>query len=184
MRICAIALILAMMAGCSSMSDGAATQQKDLGEFATARVDFGIVVSDIDKAAAFYGKGLGLTEVEGFHVPADMAGDSGLSDYKPFSVRVFQAADDPNATRVKLMQFADAPGKPIDNSFISTTLGVSYLTIWVSDITTSVERAKKAGACPLAKGPILLPDNLAKGVYLALVRDPDGNIIELAGPKK
>ena len=38
-------------------------------------------------------------------------------------------------------------------------------------------RAKKAGVKPLPKG-------LPQGVYLTIVRDPDGNLIELLGPKK
>lgn len=155
----------------------------DLGQYGSMRVDFGIVVSDIDKSAEFYTRALGLVEVEGFDVPAKMGGDSGLSDYKPFHVRKFQVADDPNATQVKIMQFTDAPGQPIDNAFIHSSLGVSYLTFYVKDMTEAVERARRAGVEPIAKGPILLPESLAEGVYLALVRDPDGNLIEFVGPK-
>ena len=33
-------------------------------------------------------------------------------------------------------------------------------------------------------GPIELPKDLAPGMYLAVVRDPDGNMIEFVGPKK
>ena len=181
MRICVTAITLALLVGCSETTTKPG--RADLGAFSARRVDFGIVVSDIAKSATFYAEGLGLTEVEPFDVPATLGGDAGLSDDKPFHVRVFKVADDPDATQVKLMQFPDAPGKPIDNRFIHTTLGISYLTLFVSDITTSVERAKKAGACPLAKGPIPLPEGFPKGLYLAVVRDPDGNLIELVGPK-
>jgi hypothetical protein len=36
---------------------------------------------------------------------------------------------------------------------------------------------------PVAKSPIALPDHLAKGLHLTCVRDPDGNLIELIGPR-
>ena len=55
----------------------------------------------------------------------------------------------------------------------------SYLTIFVSDTTASVERAKKAGAVIVKK-----PYQLGGNNYLTLVKDPDGNIIEFVGPAK
>jgi lactoylglutathione lyase len=155
-----------------------------MSDFTYTRIDFGIVVSDIDKAAAFYTKGLGLVEVEGFDVPADMGGGSGLSDGKPFHVRIFKVADDENATQVKIMEFPGTPGKRVDNAFIHSAYGIRYLTLYVADVTAAIERARKAGAAPLAQGPVELPKALADGIYLAVVRDPDGNMIELVGPKK
>ena len=152
--------------------------------YASTRADFGIVVSDINEAAEFYKNALGLVEVEGFDVPADMGGNSGLSDHQPFHVRVFKVADDERATQVKIMQFKDAPGKRVDNTFIHSSYGIRYLTFYVTDIAASVDRARKAGAVILAKGPVELPEDLAPGVYLAVVRDPDGNMIEFVGPKK
>ncbi len=101
-----------------------------------------------------------------------------MSHY-PFHVRVLVLGDEPAATKIKLMEFADAPGKKVDNQFINSSYGFSYLTIWVSDTTASVERAWKAGAV-LVKEPYDLDGNN----YLTLVKDPDGNIIELVGPKK
>jgi predicted enzyme related to lactoylglutathione lyase len=43
----------------------------------------------------------------------------------------------------------------------------------------AVARAAKAGASPIAKCPYLLPS----GQYLTIYRDPDGNMVELVGPK-
>ena len=40
-----------------------------------------------------------------------------------------------------------------------------------------------AGGEPLAKGPVRLGER-PDSDYLALVRDPDGNLIELIGPKR
>lgn len=174
MRMCGV-LSLALMAGCTGT--GGPTEG-----FSSTTVDFGIVVSDLDEAAAFYQNGLGLAEVEGFDVPVAMGGDSGLSDNRPFRVRVFKVADVPGATSVKLMSFPDADPAPVDHTFIHSSLGVSYLTLYVSDMSKAVERARRAGAEPLADGPILLPEGFPEGVWLALIRDPDGNLIELVGP--
>jgi len=147
--------------------------------FSRTTIDLGIVVSDVEKAAEFYKSALGFSEVQGFDVSAQMAGDSGLSDFKPFHVRVFVLGNEPTATKIKLMQFPDAPGKKVDNRFISSSLGFSYLTIFVSDTAAAVERAKKAGAAPVKQ-----PYQLGGNMYLTLVKDPDGNIIELVGPKR
>ncbi len=76
--------------------------------------------------------------------------------------------------------FTEAPGKKVDNQFIHSSLGFSYLTIFVSDTTAAVERAKRAGVHPVKE-----PYQLGGGnFYLTLLKDPDGNIIELVGPKK
>ena len=158
---------------------GCEVRSEEKSEFARTTIDVGIVVSDVDKAAEFYKNALGFTEVPGFDVSAEMGGGSGLTDDHPFHIRVFVLGDEPTATKIKLMQFPQAPGKKVDNQFIHSSYGFSYLTIWVSDTTASVERAKKAGAVPV-KEPYQFGDNM----YLTLVKDPDGNIIEFVGPTK
>ena len=188
MRYITATLALTFLVGCAAPGRPVETalpaKEIAMNGYANTRVDFGIVVSDIDQAAQFYRNALGLVEVEGFDVPADMGGDSGLSDQKPFHVRVFKVADAENATQVKLMQFTGTPGKRVDNAFIHSSYGVRYLTFYVQDITAAVERVRKAGGVALAKGPVELPKELAPGVFLAVVRDPDGNMIELIGPKR
>jgi catechol 2,3-dioxygenase-like lactoylglutathione lyase family enzyme len=154
------------------------------GAFASQTVDIGIVVSDVEKAAAFYTGALGFTEIEGFDVPATMGKESGLSDNQPFHVRVFVLGKEPTATKVKLMQFPDAPGTKPDHAYIHTTLGLSYLTLHITDTTAAMERLTRAGVTPIANGPYELPEGFPKGVFLTIVRDPDGNLIELVGPKK
>ena len=160
--------------GCADRSEA-----ETKSEFARTTIDVGIVVSDVEKAAEFYKNALGFTEVPGFDVPAEMGAGSGLTDYQPFHVRVMVLGDEPTATKIKLMEFPDAPGKKVDNRFIHSSLGYSYLTIWVSDTTASVERARKAGAVPVKE-----PYDLGGNNYLSLLRDPDGNFIEFVGPKK
>ena len=47
----------------------------------------------------------------------------------------------------------------------------------------AARRLKKAGVKPIAKGPVTLPKNLNPEWSLTIVRDPDGNLVELVGPK-
>jgi len=178
--------VLAALYGCATEAEEetGGGEAPAAGAFATETVDIGIVVSDVEKAAAFYTEALGFTEVEGFDVPGAMGKESGLSDNQPFHVRVFVLGEAPTATQVKLMAFADAPGAKPDNAYIHSTLGLSYLTLHITDTTAAMERLKAAGVQPIANGPCELPEGFPKGIFLTIVRDPDGNLIELVGPKK
>ena len=148
-------------------------------EFVTPTIDLGCVVSDIDAAAKFYTQAIGFEELQGFSVSKEMAGDSGLTDYRPLSVRVFALKNESTATRIKLMSLADSPGKKVDNTYINSSLGFSYLTLLVADTTASVQRVKAAGYATVKE-----PYKINAGTYLTLLKDPDGNIIEFVGPKK
>ena len=174
------ALLAAILIGSMFFSGCADRSEAETkGEFARTTIDVGIVVSNVEKAAEFYKNALGFTEVPGFDVPAEMGAGSGLTDYQPFRVRVMVLGDEPTATKIKLMEFPDAPGKKVDNRFIHSSLGYSYLTIFVTDMEASLKRAKKAGAVPVQE-----PYDLGGNNYLSLLRDPDGNFIEFVGPKK
>lgn len=177
---------IAALYGCATDAEEGTTEEAagDTGAFASQTVDIGIVVSDVEKAATFYTEALGFTEVEGFDVPAEMGKKSGLSAGQPFHVRVFVLGKEPTATKVKLMEFPDAPGAGPDNAYIHSTLGLSYLTLHITDTTAAMERLTAAGVKPIAEGPYELPEGFPKGVYLTIIRDPDGNLIELVGPKK
>lgn len=145
------------------------------GSFTRTTIDVGVVVGDLDKAAKFYTEAIGFTEVPGFSVSAEMGGGSGLTDDHAFKVRVFVLGKGPTATRLKLMEFPNVASKKVDHRFIHSSLGFSYLTIFISDTTAALERARKAGVTPVKK-PYPLA---ARNKYLTLLRDPDGNIVEL-----
>jgi len=154
------------------------------GEFARTTIDLGVVVSDVDKAVEFYTKAIGFTEVKGFKVTAKLADDAGLTSRQSLDIRVLVLGEEDSATKLKLMAVPGVDSKKSDNSFVHSQLGYSYLTIFISDTNAAMARLKKAGVKPIAKGPVELPENLAPGVFLTVVRDPDGNVVELVGPKK
>ena len=154
------------------------------GEFSRATVDVGIVVRDVAKSVKFYTEAIGMSEQPGFKVPADYGGEVGLTGgTEGLDVRVVAADDTPGATKLKLMQFGSAP-KAGATETIDSQLGYRYLTIFITDTTAAVERLKKYGAKPLAHSPKQLPKGMPQDIYLTVVRDPDGNIVELVGPKK
>ena len=158
----------------------AAPQAKS--EFARTTIDLGVVVSDVDRAVKFYTEAIGFKEIEGFSVDANFCDSAGLTDHKQLDIRVLVLGDEASATRLKLMSLPGVESKKSDNSFIHSQLGYSYLTIYVANGNQALERLGRAGIRPLAKGPVPLPSDLTPGLALAVVRDPDGNLIELIGP--
>ena len=153
-------------------------------EFPRATIDLGCVVTDLEKSVRFYTEGIGFREVTGFEVPAALATDAGLTDARPLAIRVLVLGDGEDATKLKLMQVAGTLPRTGDNDFIHSHTGFRYLTIMVADTDAALERLAKLGVKPIAKSPVALPDSLAPGMHLTCVRDPDGNLVELLGPRK
>jgi len=150
-------------------------------DFPRTTIDIGVHVSDIEAAADFYGNVIGFTEVEGFNVTADFATASGLTDKQPLAVRVFVLDEGDLATKVKLMEIPNVETKQSDNAFVHSQLGFRYLTIFIDDTNEALRRLRAAGVEPVADTPVQIADDPA-GAYLTVVRDPDGNLIELIGP--
>ena len=152
--------------------------------FASETIDLGMVVSDLDKSVKFYKDALGFEEVPGFKVPGQFALDTGLANKLELDVHVLVLGKGEKATKLKLMQFKTSPGARLDNTFIHSSYGFRYLTISVNDVNAAVAKAEKAGAKPIAKCPVPLPEGFPDGLALANYRDPDGNLVELVGPWK
>ena len=156
--------------------------------FSRTTIDLGTVVGDLEKSVRFYTQAIGFREVKGFEVDSRIARAAGLidskqPDSKPLFIRVLVLGEGPEATKLKLMQIGNT--KTGDNEFIHSHTGFRYLTIMVDDTLAALDRLEKFGVKPLAESPVLLPETLAPGgIFLTCIRDPDGNIVELVGPKK
>ena len=153
--------------------------------FLSTTIDLGMVVTDLEKSVRFYTEGIGFKAVKGFALPAAVADAAGLTDSKPLEVRVLSLGDGPGATKLKLMQIAGTAPRTGDNEFIHSHTGFRYLTIIVADQTAALARLEKMGVKPLKQSPVAIPETTAPGgLFLTCLRDPDGNIVELVGPKK
>jgi lactoylglutathione lyase len=150
--------------------------------FSKTTIDLGVVVSDVDKAVKFYTEAIGFQQRPGFQVPGDFSKDAGLTSGPMLDIKVLALGDGDNATLLKLMHVPGVESKKSDNAVIHSQLGFSYLTIHVHDMNASLEKLKEAGVKTVAKTPIEIP--FAPGVYLTIVRDPDGNLVELVGPNR
>lgn len=161
-----------------------AADAKKGGEFSSTTIDLGVVVSDVEKAVKFYTEAIGFKEVKGFEVAGDYAKDIGLTKGTGLKVSVLVLGEGDGATKLKLMALREDKPKKNDNETISSELGFRYLTIFVADTNAALKRLEKAGVKPIAKGTQQLPKGFPQDLYITIVRDPDGNLVELIGPKK
>ncbi len=82
--------------------------------------------------------------------------------------------------KVKVLSFPAAPGKQADQAYIHSTLGARDLTLYVKDINAPLQRLKKAGVATLGETPL----EISPGTWLLALKDPDGNFMELIGPRR
>jgi catechol 2,3-dioxygenase-like lactoylglutathione lyase family enzyme len=167
------------------VSERLVAQENASKEFASQTFDIGVVVSDVRKAVAFYTNAIGFKEVKGFSVPADWTRDVGLTDGKKLDIHVLVLGEGNTATKLKLMEVPGARIPKGNNQQVTSQLGMRYTTIQVTDMDAALDRLKRAGVKPDTKGGMIaLPAGFPEGIFLTLVRDPDGNMIELVGPRK
>lgn len=117
-------------------------------------VDIGIVVRDIRASLAFYEGLLGLPKVQEMPLPFGTMHRLAFGD-----------------SFVKLVDPTTVP--PAGPVGLAKGLGLRYLTFQVSDLDEVV------AACEAAGVPFEIPKvELMPGVTIAMVRDPDGNVVE------
>ncbi len=174
---CALLSLLSLFFAGSLAADNHAKS-----EFLETTIDLGCVVSDLEASVKFYTEAIGFKVAGEFHVPSGMAKDSGLTAGDTLDIKVLVLGDGEEATKLKLMQGIETTKKG-KNKVINSQYGFSYLTVFVKSTDDALARLKKAGVKPIAKGPVTLPENLDPKMSLTIVRDPDGNFVELVGPK-
>jgi len=164
-----------------AFSASAAHHKTSENPFSRLTIDLGCVVSDVDAAVEFYTKAIGFKVAGSFSVDGEYAKDVGLTNGTTLNITILTLGEGEDATKLKLMSPGDSA--PVANQHITTSLGFSYITIFVHSMDEAMERLNEAGIKTVAKSPLPLPENLDPSMALALVRDPDGNIVELVGPK-
>lgn len=162
------------------LSAGLPRAAAETNEFSKPVIDIGVVVKDAARSAAFLTNAIGFKEVKGFTASVELGRKIGLIDGHAVDVRVFVLDDGDNATRIKVLSFPEAPGKQSDQAWIHSTLGMRYLTLYVKDMNRALERLKQADVKLLGETPV----DLGGGTFLVVVKDPDGNFLELIGPRR
>ena len=94
-------------------------------------------------------------------------------------MRVFVLDEIDQATRIKILSFPGVKTTQPDPAYIHSATGIRYLTLYVKDVNVALERLKRANVALLGETPF----DLGNGSFLVAVKDPDGNFIELIGPR-
>ena len=136
-----------------------------------APLEIGFRVRNLPHALAFWRDLLGLAFVSELETTPTAARDTGfaLSGYRVVRLQL------PTGERVKLFSpdlgtdaLVPAPRPPLDLP------GFAFVTLILDDLGPTLERLTRAGHPPRVP-----PYELRPGVHVALVDDPDGNVVEL-----
>ena len=151
--------------------------------FANQTIDIGIVVTDIEKSLQFYKEVVGFQEKDGFKVSGKFPKLVGLTDGTELNIHVLRLGDENSSTKLKLMQVAGKkPTRIVKQPYIHSTAGFSYLTLFVNNVEKVISQAEKYGYQPYAQSPQVLPEGLPQDICLLMLKDPDGNFVEIVGP--
>jgi len=117
-------------------------------------IDIGVMVSDIDKSLAFYRDLLGIEKTQELPTPV---GTIHRLAYGQTDLKLVVPNQTPPAGRIGLDQ----------------QLGFRYITFRVKNIAEVCDCLEREGIEFTIRKTELLP-----GVHIAMVKDPDGNIVE------
>ena len=152
--------------------------------FSKQTIDLGLVVTDLNQSLKFYKEVIGFQEITGFEVKGSFPKKVGLSDGAPLDIHVLVLGKDENATKLKLMQVKSKKKTlKIKQPFIHTVAGFSYITVFVENVDLVWSNASKLGVLAYAESPQVLPAGLPQDICLLMLKDPDGNFVEIVGPK-
>jgi catechol 2,3-dioxygenase-like lactoylglutathione lyase family enzyme len=139
---------------------------------------FSPIVRDLDAALAFYRDGLGL-EVQGS--PGDASANPALRDMfgLPDATIRWAIARTPAAPGgVELVEIGNAGGRALARNLQDP--GANCLVVTVRDLPGTLARLRKLGAPVVTIGGA--PVTIGQGTRIVIVKDPDGNFVELSQP--
>ena len=139
---------------------------------------FSPIVRDLDTAMAFYRDGLGL-EIQG--PPGDAAANPALRDMfglPDARIRWAIARTPAAAGGVEIVEISNAGGRRLDRKLQDP--GANCLVVTVRDLDGTLGRLRKSGAPVVTIGGE--PVTIGQGTRIVIVRDPDGNFVELSQP--
>lgn len=150
--------------------------QKKENDFLSRPMDVGIVVSDLQKSLDFYTKVIGMTEVGPWHVTPEISKSAGFTDGKAVDIINLKLNDEPGAPQYKLAKIQGVESETLPHSFRP---GLRYLTIRVEDIEPYLKRIKEHNTKLWGDSPLDFPEY---DYSVLILQDPDGAMLEIAGP--
>jgi Lactoylglutathione lyase and related lyases len=148
------------------------------GDFAKSGISVGLVVENLNKSLDFYQNVIGMVKTSQFSVESARAKELGLSNGDRFDVTILKLENSEQAAEWKLMSFGKRPAHP-RQKFVPDDTGMQYITLYVKSMKPVLERIKKYSVKTLG----ITPTKLDESHDFVLIQDPDGNFIELIGPK-
>jgi lactoylglutathione lyase len=136
-----------------------------------APLEVGLCVKSIERSVAFYGKLFGFTAVSRVVTAETPAVSSGFADSAYTVVRLQL----PTGERLKLFEPVSSPRLSDTGHRPLSKIGFAYLTLIVANIQAAISQLKANGVRERPPGRY----QLRPGVEVALVNDPDGNVVEL-----
>ncbi len=123
-----------------------------------------VCVADLDRSIAWYGEALGFAVEHRGRVPEGTA------------IAMLRA---PGGAGVELFELAPREDPLWSGPIQALEQGIVHFGLAVSDVQASFDRAVEAG------GRSVWPprDAPVSGMRIAFVADPDGNLVELIGPR-
>ena len=139
-------------------------------ELQRAVLDIGLVVRDFEKALEYYRDKLGFTPTRQINVDDETARRTGLGE-AGFDIQYMQIGD----ANLKLVYMKNPP--PAGPTGADAACGYRYITIWVKDMDRACDEWRANGVEFLSEPLRRTPD-----MRVAVLEDPEGNLIEILGP--
>jgi len=174
-------LMIAMMASLGvelALGQAAPTGASGAGLVVGSGNYFSPIVRDLDAAMVFYRDGLGF-EIQG--PPGDAAANPGLRDMfglPDARIRWAIARTPAAAGGVEIVEISNAGGRRLDRKLQDP--GANCLVATVRDLDGTLGRLRKLGAPVVSIGGE--PVTIGQDTRIVIVRDPDGNFVELSQP--
>jgi catechol 2,3-dioxygenase-like lactoylglutathione lyase family enzyme len=146
--------------------------------FSKSAIGVGVVVEDLEKSIDFYTNVIGMVKTGEFSVSKEQCTELGLTDSYQLDVTILKLEDSEEASEWKLMSLGTKAKHP-KQKFMSDDTGMQYITLMVKHLQPVLDRVEEHRVKVLSGKPSQNGENS----FFLLVQDPDGNFIELIGPK-
>ena len=173
----AIARTLAVVVVLAATALPRPARAAELAARALATGPVAIVVSDLDRASAFYADVLGFAKTG----EAEVAGDAWERLEGVFGVRMRIATLRLGDESIALVQYLAPRGRPVPQDARANDHDFQHIAIVVRDMPRAYARLREHGVEHASSGPQRLPASIpaAAGIEAFYFRDPDGHYLEI-----